>query len=290
MLSVVGADGRFQRVNGAWETSLGYRADELVGRSAIDLIHPDDRERTLAESLRRHQAGDRVDAFESRLRHADGSYLWLESVSQTAPDGSVSFAVARDITDRKAEEDRRARQQSELESRNAALSERADRDPLTGLHNRRYFDSEVARLERRWSRLTLDARPPVSAIIFDLDHFGQVNKQHGHQAGDAVLRLFAGILRKRFRDKDLVARYGGEEFVAVLEGVISADAIQIADDIRAAFERASIDIGTDTPIRATVSAGCAQLDEARNASAGLSLADVWLSQAKRAGRNQVVGL
>ena len=133
-------------------------------------------------------------------------------------------------------------------------------------------------------------RAPVSVIIFDLDLFGQLNKQHGHQAGDAVLRMFAGLLKKRFREHDVVARYGGEEFVAILDGATASDAVGIAEDIRSAFEAASVDIGTGTPIQATVSAGCAQLDTERNISAGISMADVWLSQAKRAGRNQVVGL
>jgi diguanylate cyclase (GGDEF)-like protein/PAS domain S-box-containing protein len=290
MLSVVGADGRFQRVNGAWETTLGYRADELVGHSGFELIHPDDLERATEESQRSHDVGDRVEAFESRLRHRDGSYRWFEWVSRTAPDGSVAFAVARDVTDRKRRDDRRAKQQKVLETRNEALSERAVRDPLTGLHNRRYFDTAVARLERRWRRQALETRAPISVVIFDLDHFGQVNKQHGHQAGDAVLRVFAGLLKKRFRETDLVARYGGEEFVAVLQGVTSAEAIQIAEDVRVAFERTSIDIGSGAPLRVTVSAGCAQLGDDVSASAGISLADVWLSQAKRAGRNQVVGL
>src|SRR4029453_10116773 len=104
--------------------------------------------------------------------------------------------------------------QQRLEMRNEALSERALRDPLTDLHNRRYFETTIGRLERRWSRLSPDKRPEVSVLIFDLDHFGLVNKQHGHQAGDAVLRVFAGLLKRRFREQDLVVRYGGEEFVA----------------------------------------------------------------------------
>jgi diguanylate cyclase (GGDEF)-like protein/PAS domain S-box-containing protein len=290
MLSVVDADGRFVRVNRAWETSLGYRVDQLVGQSAIELIHPDDLDRTMAEAVRRREPGERVDAFQSRLRHADGSYRWLEWVSQTAPEGLVSFAVARDVTDRKRREDRRAKQHRVLESRNEVLSERSIRDPLTGLHNRRYFDRVVTRLERRWTRLAVDRRPPVAVIIFDLDHFGAVNKLYGHQAGDAVLRLFAGLLRKRFREHDLVARYGGEEFVAILEGATSAEALLIAEDIRSGLERASIDVGIGAPISVTVSAGCTELGDERDVSAGMSVADVWLAQAKRGGRNQVVGL
>jgi diguanylate cyclase (GGDEF)-like protein/PAS domain S-box-containing protein len=290
VLSVVGSDGRFRRVNGAWESILGYRPSELVGRSSMDLVHPDDHDLTLAESNRHYEKGEPVEPFQNRYRHRDGSYRWLEWMSQTAPDRSVAFAVGRDVTDRKVEEDRRARQQRALKSRNEALSERVDRDPLTGLHNRRYFDAEVVRLERRWSGQSARERPPVSVIIFDLDHFGQVNKQHGHQAGDAVLRVFSTLLKNRFRESDLVARYGGEEFVAVLEGASAASAMRIAEDVRATFEAASVEIGTQGPIRVTVSAGFAELKQDRDALAGLSVADVWLSQAKRAGRNQVLGL
>lgn len=290
MLSVVGDDGRFKRANGAWERTLGYRPEDLIGRPYLEFVHLDDLERTIAQDVRHYELGERVEAFQNRYRHRDGSYRWLEWMSQAAPDGSVAFAVARDVTERKARDDRRARQHHALEVRNEALRERAVRDPLTGLHNRRYFDATVARLERRWRRLPVDRRPPVSVVMFDLDHFGLLNKNHGHQAGDAVLRVFADLLKRRFREKDLVARYGGEEFVAIIEGAGSVDAIRIAEEVRVAFEALAIDIGTDTPLRVTVSAGCAQLGDDRSASSGLSLADVWLSQAKRAGRNQVVGL
>lgn len=76
----------------------------------------------------------------------------------------------------------------------------------------------------------------------------------------------------------------------VIEGATASDAIRIAEDVRAALEATSIDIGTDTPIRVTVSAGCAELSDERQVAQGLSVADVWLSQAKRSGRNQVIGL
>jgi diguanylate cyclase (GGDEF)-like protein/PAS domain S-box-containing protein len=291
MLVVVSApERRFMRVNGAWQTTMGYRTADLVGRSVYEFIHPDDVERTKAEAIRKGESGDHGDAFQVRLRHADGTYRWVEWVSRTAPDGASSFAIARDVTDRKRGENRRAQQQRVLEYRNETLEERAIRDPLTGLHNRRFFDRAVARLERAWTQLPESRRPPVSVVIFDLDHFGQVNKQYGHQAGDVVLRLFAGILKKRFREGDLVVRFGGEEFVAVLEGVSPANAIAVAETVRTAFEALSIDIGTGVPIKVTVSAGVAPLGDDRSISAGLAVADVWLSQAKRAGRNQIVGL
>ena len=228
--------------------------------------------------------------FQNRYRHRDGGYRWLEWMSTLSPDGSIAFSVARDVTDRKRAEDRRAKRERVLESRNEALNERTLRDALTGLHNRRYFDRTVAGLERRWRRLAADRRPPVAIIIFDLDHFGRVNKDHGHQAGDAVLRSFSGLLQKRFRARDLVVRFGGEEFVAVIEGVPSATAIEIAEGIRDTFERHPIDVGAAAPIRVTVSGGCSQLGPDGDISSALAQADVWLSQAKRAGRNHVVGL
>ncbi len=290
MLAVFGADGRFLRVNPSWESILGYRPDELIGRPLFDLIHPDDLARTQAAAQAHFVEGDRVHAFQNRYRHRDGSYRWLEWMSRMAPGNTHAFSVARDITDRKTAEERRQRRHRALETRNETLSQEAIRDPLTGLHNRRFFEASVARKERRWARSAGGSLPPVSVVLFDLDNFGQLNKLHGHQAGDAVLRLFAGILKKRFRDTDLVARYGGEEFVALVEGARAGDAVRIAEDVRAALEAASIDIGTDEPVRVTVSAGCAELDGERRIGPALSVADVWLSQAKRSGRNQVIGL
>jgi diguanylate cyclase (GGDEF)-like protein/PAS domain S-box-containing protein len=170
------------------------------------------------------------------------------------------------------------------------VSELAIRDSLTGLYNRRHFDASLEHILRRRAR---DRRPslPLSAIMFDLDHFGTFNKEHGHQAGDAVLRRFAGILLERFRSSDLVARYGGEEFVAILEGTTVADAFHVAEEVRMILADTTI-VGPDgTQLRATVSAGCASLDDGESGREGLlRAADVGLFMAKRAGRNQVVAV
>jgi diguanylate cyclase (GGDEF)-like protein len=227
--------------------------------------------------------------FQNRLRHRDGDYRWLEWSSTLSPDGSIAFAVARDITDRKRLEDRRAHRERRLESRNETLHERAVRDPLTGLHNRRFFDRAVVALERRWRRQSASRRPDVAVILLDLDHFGQVNKNHGHQAGDAVLRAFSSLLKERFRERDLLVRFGGEEFVAILEGATADVAVKIAEGIRDAFEHLAIEVGEVSPIHVTVSGGCSQFGPDGDALAALSQADVCLSAAKRAGRNQVVG-
>jgi diguanylate cyclase (GGDEF)-like protein len=132
-------------------------------------------------------------------------------------------------------------------------------------------------------------KPVVSAVMFDLDHFGRFNKEHGHQTGDAVLRTFAGILNERFRSADLVARFGGEEFIAILEHTDLAGAMTVAEEVRMALADRVIAGPDGQALRATVSAGCAVLDPAEpNGEALIGTADVALSMAKRGGRNQVV--
>ena len=169
------------------------------------------------------------------------------------------------------------------------VTELSVRDSLTGLFNRRFLDAAVTRLEAARKRRPIAERDRAAAIMFDLDHFGAFNKQHGHQIGDAILIAFADILRGRFRGADLVARYGGEEFLAILEGASVEDAVRVADEIRAAFAATTV-AGTDgSPISATVSAGCAGMDadEARFVDI-VARADVGLVMAKRAGRDRVI--
>jgi diguanylate cyclase (GGDEF)-like protein/PAS domain S-box-containing protein len=167
------------------------------------------------------------------------------------------------------------------------VSELAIHDGLTGLYNRRHFDAALDLILARCRRLGAGAG--LAAIMFDLDHFGRFNKEHGHQAGDAVLRAFAGLLRERLRSGDLVARYGGEEFVVILEGSSLADAVGVAGEIRAMLEDRVITGPVGQRLRAHVSAGCAALDPGEpTKEALLRTADVALFMAKRGGRNQVV--
>jgi len=162
-------------------------------------------------------------------------------------------------------------------------------DPLTGLRNRRHSDAKLEREDAVRRRIPAERRPERSAILFDLDHFGRINKSYGHQVGDRVLRLFADTLQARSRASDLVARYGGEEFVVILENASRDDALAIAEDVRTAFAKQRADTSTGDVIRTTVSAGCATLEAWEvEGSHLLERADVALAMAKQAGRNQVV--
>jgi diguanylate cyclase (GGDEF)-like protein len=171
----------------------------------------------------------------------------------------------------------------------AEVEQLAIRDPLTDLYNRRYFDEALERLIASWHRSDAATRKPVAAIMFDLDHFGDFNKQHGHQVGDLVLRTFASILRGRFRTSDLVARLGGEEFIVVLEGATRAEAEKIAEEVRIALKGIGLANEDGDRLMVTVSAGCTQLDAAQaTRETLLRTADVALFMAKRAGRDRVV--
>jgi diguanylate cyclase (GGDEF)-like protein len=170
-----------------------------------------------------------------------------------------------------------------------ALADLAVRDGLTGLHNRRFFDDAVARLLAARDALPESERRPVATILFDLDHFGMFNKLHGVQIGDQALRVFAHVLRERMRQTDMVARYGGEEFVVLLDGADRDQAVRVAEEIRSRLASRTIAAEDGAPLRLTVSAGCAALDDAEPTSeALLRTADVALSMAKRGGRDRVV--
>lgn len=162
-------------------------------------------------------------------------------------------------------------------------------DPLTGLPNRRFFDASIARLEAARRRDPEADRRPLSAVMFDLDHFGDMNNLYGHQVGDQILRAFAEVIRHRVRGGDLTARFGGEEFVVVLDGATRNEAVRLADQVRETFAAIGFGLADGSAITCTVSAGCAAL--APTETSGILLierADVGLAMAKSSGRNRVV--
>ena len=169
------------------------------------------------------------------------------------------------------------------------VTEASVRDPLTGLFNRRHLDASIDRFLAGRRRQKPDKRQPATVILFDLDHFGSFNKRHGHRVGDMVLRGFGELLLERFRASDLVARYGGEEFVAVLDGATLDDAVRIANEVRLAWAARTFTGIDGEPLHATVSAGCARVeDDSGSAEELFTAADVGLAMAKAAGRDLVV--
>ncbi len=158
-------------------------------------------------------------------------------------------------------------------------------DGLTGVHNKRYFieftERELARAQRY--------RSPLGLVMFDIDHFKQINDRHGHLCGDSVLRELGRRLRGRVRREDLVARYGGEEFACVLTNTPLAGAVTFAEQIRGLVARDSFrHEALIVPV--TVSLGVSVTDGTRPCTVDelVQRADENLYKAKRGGRNRVV--
>jgi len=164
------------------------------------------------------------------------------------------------------------------------LRDQSIRDALTGLYNRRYF---LECLRCAMSRAGKHEKP-LSVISFDADRFKRFNDNHGHDAGDTVLRSLGELLRKMFDGDEVICRLGGEEFAVLLPDVALETACGRAEDLRAATEAMSIRYGDRNLPRLTLSLGVATFPGGgANPSELLATADAALYRAKAAGRNRV---
>ena len=161
------------------------------------------------------------------------------------------------------------------------LEVQAQRDALTGLYNRRYFD---AQLEREFGRATRFNRN-LSVVMCDIDNFKSVNDTYSHQVGDDVLRRVAGILAAGLRKVDTLARYGGEEFVILLPETSAREAAEVCERMRRAVERYR---WVDQPqLEVTVSIGISDDLAVAHHERLIYHADRHQYQAKRSGKNQI---
>ncbi len=158
-------------------------------------------------------------------------------------------------------------------------------DALTLIGNRKCFDQE---LEKNLE-LAKKKGHKFSLIIADLDHFKRINDTFGHPVGDAILKLFARLMTKNIKGRDVVARYGGEEFALILPETDVDGSIQLAEQIRQELASQELQVTKDrTPVgKVTASFGVAQFMYGDNAMTILARADRRLYQAKENGRNQV---
>ena len=164
------------------------------------------------------------------------------------------------------------------------LRDQSIRDALTGMYNRRYM---LETCRREFSRAARSAQS-VSILSIDADHFKKFNDNHGHDAGDSVLRAISDCLMANFRDEDIPCRFGGEEFVVILPGSTADVAMKKAEDIRTKIESLVVRyIDANLP-RITVSVGVAAFPQAGNTpQAVMKAADEALYRAKDDGRNCV---
>jgi PAS domain S-box-containing protein len=187
LLCVAGFDGKFKRVNPAFEATLGYGADELLARPFASFVHPDDREATLAEAAKL-AAGRRTVSFENRYRCRNGSYVWLLWTAMPNVDEKRIYAAAREISERKRAEQTISRLNAELARRVAELEE------LTG------------ELEAFTYSVSHDLRAPLRAI----EGFSKILlEEHEHELSEVGRRYF-GLIQD-----------GARQMAGLIDGLLS---------------------------------------------------------------------
>lgn len=162
------------------------------------------------------------------------------------------------------------------------LEEMASVDTLTGGASRQVFDmifDHVTKTARRH-------RSPVAILVIDIDRFKPVNDEHGHAAGDAVLRALGGIFRERLRETDTLCRWGGDEFIVLLPDCEQVDARRIAENIRIAVAELTIHQNGHS-IHVTVSIGVTEYKAGEDLPSLIARADQALYQSKRQGRDSI---
>lgn len=246
------------------------------------------------EYLQKNQSGPCTFCTNKHLRNDEakptGVYVWEFRNTVTNrwfqcrdeainwPDGRlVRIEIATDITERKQME-------SELDAARREAEFLAGIDPLTSLNNRRAFSD----LGNQLLKESIRFKQPASLIMFDLDHFKQINDQFGHESGDEVLLHIARLTRETVRQADIVARIGGEEFAILLPQTDLEQAGQLAERLRQTLMNNTVNIkgqGITTTASFGVISCDPECDELR-LDQMLADADAELYKAKNAGRNR----
>ena len=268
----LGEGGLITNVNVRLLEDLGYTREDLIGKRLIDL----------APQAHRHEVEALLVSLDdgegtqqrTRLKRGDGSQLEvLCNVSSSLPEQKtlqIGRCSVQDIS-----------RQAALEQ---CLRQLAERDPLTGLANRRFFDVLA---DREWERATR-RDTPVVAMVMDIDFFKRVNDTHGHDVGDQVLKLLADTCSRELRATDILARFGGEEFVLLMPETTLEQGVQKADVLRALLARTPLLTASGEKVSFTVSLGVAvRSPRLQSLERLLKAADRALYRAKHSGRTRV---
>lgn len=274
LIRLVAVSGEVADVWIEQDASLAMRT---LRQSSSQLLQID--EQKLDAALK--QVAKRAEEVASYFDVELGSPEELSAILEQAKETLLILAIA---ANRQASDAKQAI--GTLEAKARSLEQEAQRDGLTGLFNRVYFDHAFA---QRVAQAKRDGTP-LSLLLFDVDHFKNVNDSYGHQVGDKVLAGVARALGSRLRPSDIAARYGGEEFVLLLPETDAKGAAVVAERLRQRVAETADDIGNGATLSATVSVGFATMQAGFLATGEMLLAsaDAALYAAKRAGRNRAV--
>lgn len=280
-------------------TERALLGEDCEGRGIETIVPTETANRVIARYRHCIDSGEAME-YEESVSYFDNNGVWHEGTWLTLlvplhEGGPITrlFGVSRDVTTLRATTDALRRHKRELETRiaertgaiekaneelralNAQLDIQASRDSLTGVFNRRYTEEQITRELNRAARL----EHSLCLLLFDLDRFKAVNDNHGHAAGDALLKRLATAIAGELRAVDLLGRYGGDEFVVVLPETVADEARIVAQRLRDTAKTAA---------GITISLGLVEYTHgAVSAEALLAQADHGLLAAKRAGRDRL---
>jgi diguanylate cyclase (GGDEF)-like protein/PAS domain S-box-containing protein len=238
VILVTAPGGRITYVSAAVQRLLGISAPALIGRNAYEFIHPLDAERVAAEFATLggpvREVTVEMQIWPGGVGACEASPIWAEVRTRlgdrTLGDEVELVSVVRDISERRAQDERRS---ADL----ARLVQLAHTDSLTGLANRRRFTEH---LELEWRR-ALREHSDLALLLIDVDRFKSFNDHYGHPAGDAALQGVAAIIAATaLRPSDLAARIGGEEFAVILPSTFLSGARNLAERVRDGLRIAAI--------------------------------------------------
>jgi diguanylate cyclase (GGDEF)-like protein/PAS domain S-box-containing protein len=271
LVTVVDEEARLQYVSPAAKRILGYQPDEVLGKTILSFVHPDDIRGAITSLANVSRSPGAHPPLELRVRHANGDWRHVETTATNLLDDPAVAGVvhnSRDITERK-----------ELEEQ---LRHQAFHDPLTGLANRLRF---MERLEHALERGARDA-DIVHVLFLDLDNFKSINDGIGHSAGDEVLKETAQRITTCLRSGDTAARLGGDEFAVLLEDLKETDqAIAVVRKIFDALRSPYVIAGREIFVRASVGLAAGTGRTVRGEEL-MRNADVAMYLAKSTGKNR----
>jgi diguanylate cyclase (GGDEF)-like protein/PAS domain S-box-containing protein len=268
---------------------MDTECDGKLGRKrVVNRIHPDDKEEYLLNRQRNLDGETSSYAATMRLADNEGGWRWVQisgRVTMRDEEGNplVILGVIQDVSVQKRAEEEQENRRAELAEANRRLEELAKTDVLTGLNNRRYFESD---LHRRCAETTR-YHTPLTCMMIDIDHFKSINDTFGHDVGDQVLREIAHAIQDQVRNVDTAARFGGEEFIVLMPQTPLDGASILADRLCERIANttfASIPDGRQVTI--SIGVCCAGQKKGIDGQSLVKAADNAMYESKRNGRNQ----
>jgi diguanylate cyclase (GGDEF)-like protein len=280
--AVVDRDGKVLKANQLLAQALNKKSKQILKANSLDeciQFHIKGTALKVTEII--NQEGvTRIDEVRAVVDGNDSLNLILGIHPFHSPvDRSLmgAFILIRDVT-----------AETNLQFKYKDVANKSITDPLTKLFTRAYFEDYLSLQMRTMNALPADSDQRVlSLIMVDIDYFKKVNDVHGHQAGDFILQIVSGVMRKVVRKTDIACRYGGEEFLIILPATDVNGAMLAAEKLRAAVEAEKIEFDGKT-INVTISSGIAQVKVGvENYNETMGRADEALYDAKKSGRNRV---